>query len=181
MSSETAAGPSSLEMDYTRLTSHRPQLWTEAFQVYSFHEHMIVSVFNKNVLLNVLCSYPCTVRSLELVADIMEPDYLSVTVRVNGYCNDSYTVTLAFGTGPKTGGCKAGLNATSVTLAPGDTNRFSTYTDSLPLPANHTYCYLINGVPHAFIDAGPSPGPSGATVTLSDTLLMILLVAVALG
>ncbi|CAI8046848.1 hypothetical protein GBAR_LOCUS25909 [Geodia barretti] len=120
-------------------------------------------------------------RSLELVADIMEPDYLSVTGRVNGYCNDSYTVTLAFGTGPKTGGCKAGLNATSVILAPGDTNRFFTYTDSLPLPANHTYCYLINGVPHAFIDAGPSPGPSGATVTLSDTLLMILLVAVALG
>ena len=124
---------------------------------------------------------PYTVRSLELVADIMEPDYLSVTVRVNGYCNDSYTVTLAFGTGPKTGGCKAGLNATSVILAPGDTNRFFTYTDSLPLPANHTYCYLINGVPHAFIDPGPSPGPSGATVTLSNTLLMILLVAVALG
>ena len=108
-----------------------------------------------------------------------------MTVRVNRFCNNSYSVTLAFGTRPKIGGedCKVGLNATTVALPPGESHIFDTYTDDLPLAPEETYCYIINGVSYTFNSTSPGD-PGGAVVTLPSTLLimmMILLVTATLG
>ena len=121
-------------------------------------------------------------RTLVVVNDLWELDYLSVGVRVNQLCADNYTVVVAFGTRLKTEkGCTARVNATTAILSPGESKRF--FTDSFPLAAsNQTYCYLINDVPYAFTSPSPTPqGPSSAVVSLSNTLLMILLLAVVLA
>ena len=120
-------------------------------------------------------------RTLLVVGDTWERDYLSVTVRVSWFCADNYTVVVVFGTQLKTGGgCTPRVNATTATLPPGRSKRFFTYPDSFPLVANQIYCYLINDVPYTFTSPSPED-PSSAEVALSHTILMILLLAVALA
>ena len=145
------------------------------------------------------CSVSHTVRPL-VVEEKLEHDTLNVTVRLNKLCSEeSYTVLVAFGTRPETGGgCTAQVNATTATLSPGDSAHFSVDSASLSLAANQAYCYTINGF--STDEAGPATGDGGGggegreggggegisttvvvVLTLVVTMLVILPVGVVIG
>ena len=135
-------------------------------------------------------------RPLEVEEEMLQTDSpsLRVTVRVNRLCSEeSYTVLVAFGTRPETGGgCTAQVNATTATLSPGDSAHFSVDSASLSLAANQAYCYTINGF--STDEAGPATGDGGGgegregistavavAVTLVVTILVVLPVGVVIG
>ena len=140
-----------------------------------------------------------TVRPL-VVEEKLEHDTLNVTVRLNKLCSEeSYTVLVAFGTRPETGGgCTAQVNATTATLSPGDSAHFSVDSASLSLAANQAYCYTINGF-SADDEAGPATGDGGGgegregggeggistavavALTLVVTILVVMPVGVVIG
>jgi hypothetical protein len=129
-------------------------------------------------------------QSLVVVAEQLEQrdsPYLRVNLRVNRYCtNTNYTVLVGFGTRPEPGGvCMVTVNSTAAILPPDKFASFQVDSTSLPsLVANETYCYTLYSfvTPESPSPEDPSPeDPSGSVVALSNTLLMILLVAVALG
>ena len=131
-------------------------------------------------------------QPLEVEEEMLQTDSpsLRVTVKLNRLCSEeSYTVLVAFGTRPETGGgCTAQVNATTATLSPGDSAHFSVDSASLSLAANQAYCYTINGF-SADDEAGPATGDGGGggegristAVAVVVTMLVVLPVGVVIG
>ena len=74
-----------------------------------------------------------------------DDDILSVTLSVNEECpsDTRYPVLVTFGTQPVDGGdCVGQMNATVMTISPGDSVTFS--VDTFTKEDNEVYCYIVS-------------------------------------
>ena len=119
---------------------------------------------------------------------------LSVTVRVNRLCAETgISVLVTFGARPEGGGVCEGRINISMTLSPGNSTSFSVDCTSIPLEADETYCYFINGFIPQDNSGTAGPGKDGEGekaeisigaalgFTLALSVLVTLPVGVALG